>query len=84
MYPENKEMAGSDQCVDALIKEMKALGKIAIVRFQPTRLAQIKICALIPVDGKNHAGFYMVVLPYADDIRDMNDIFDISGYNKEA
>ena len=48
MSPDEKKTKGSSQCTDALIKEMIAQDKIAIVKFVPRENSVIRICALVP------------------------------------
>jgi ATP-dependent DNA helicase 2 subunit 1 len=47
MYPDEKKTKGASQCTDALIKEMIAQDKIAIVKFIPRENSQVKFCAMI-------------------------------------
>lgn len=35
IYPDEKKVTGSSQCLDAMIKEMMRKDKIAIVKFSP-------------------------------------------------
>lgn len=35
VFPDEKKVSGSSQCMDALIKEMTRKDKIAIVKFSP-------------------------------------------------
>ena len=66
--------------------------KIAIVRFIPRDNSVVRFCALLPQDEKldeddgfqTPAGFQCVFLPYADDIRDLNQILEAAGYEAEG
>ena len=74
--------------MDALIHEMQRKDKIAIVRVQVRDNAQVRFCALLPSYPK-HAnddtpmGFQLIVLPFADDIRDLDTIFDAAGFDQQ-
>jgi ATP-dependent DNA helicase 2 subunit 1 len=59
MYPDEKKTKGSSQCTDALIKEMIAQNKVAIVKFIPRENSQVKFCAMVAQDEKidPHDGF---------------------------
>lgn len=88
--PDEKKSKGSSQCTDALIKELIAQDKIAIVKFLPRDNSQVRFCALVPQDEKidgdgfqTPPGFQMVVLPFADDIRDNKAIFEAAGVQKK-
>ncbi|CDW84185.1 ku p70 dna helicase [Stylonychia lemnae] len=91
IYPDEKRISGSSQVMDALITEMIDEDKIAIVRFIPRDNSVVRFCALIPQaervdedDGfQTPPGFQLIFLPYADDIRDINSIFEAAGYNEE-
>lgn len=48
IYPDEKRVTGSSCVTDALIKEMIAEDKIAIVRFIPRDNSVVRFCALIP------------------------------------
>jgi ATP-dependent DNA helicase 2 subunit 1 len=56
--------------------------KVAIVRVQVRENAPVKFCALLPQDEQYDAvsgfqtppGFQLIVLPYAEDIRDLDAI----------
>ena len=48
IYPDEKRVTGSSQVLDALIKEMIAEDKIAIVRFIPRDNSVVRFCALLP------------------------------------
>ena len=82
VYPDESRVQGSSQCMDALIAEMKRKDKIALVRVQVRDNAQVRFCALMPSEGtaENPAGFQLVVLPFADDIRDLDTIMEAAGF----
>ena len=85
VYPDENTIKGSSQCTDALIHEMHRKEKIAIVRVQVRDNAQVRFCALLPSlpkedDDVAQAGFRLIVLPYADDIRDLDSIMDAAGF----
>ena len=48
IYPDEKRIVGSASVSDALIKEMLADDKIAIVRFIPRDNSVVRFCALVP------------------------------------
>jgi hypothetical protein len=52
--------------------------KIAIVRYQAHERSQVRFCALLPSVGSEiyPAGFQLVLLPYAEDIRDLDAIME--------
>lgn len=81
VVPDERRATGSSACVDALIKEMERKDEIAIVKFRPKDDSQIRMCALLPQEaaGSTPAGFHLVVLPYADDIRSTTDIISYAG-----
>ena len=88
LYPDEKKTRGASQCTDALIKEMVKQDKVAIVKMAPRVNSQVRICALIaqeervdPADGfQTPAGFQMIPLPYADDVRGNKEIFENAGF----
>lgn len=88
LFPDEKKTRGASQCTDALIKEMVRQDKIAIVKMAPRVNSQVRICALIaqeervdPADGfQTPAGFQLIPLPYADDIRGNKEIFENAGF----
>jgi ATP-dependent DNA helicase 2 subunit 1 len=87
VFPDEKKVTGSSQCTDALIKEMLKAEKIAIVKFIPRENSQLRFCALVPqeeqIDSKDGyqtpAGFQLIPLPFADDLRDNKSIFEAAG-----
>ena len=91
VYPDEKKVKGSSQCADALIKEMTKKDKVAIVRVQTRENAQVRFCALLPQDEKYDAesgfqtppGFQVIILPYADDIRDLDAIMEAAGFQQK-
>ena len=48
VFPDETKVVGSQQCADALIKEMIRKEKIAIVRAQARDNASVKFCAMLP------------------------------------
>lgn len=48
VFPDEKKVIGSQQCSDALIKEMIRKDKIAIVRVQVRDNTSVRFCALLP------------------------------------
>eukprot|EP01022_Parablepharisma_sp_SALTPOND_P026506 TRINITY_DN64291_c0_g1_i1.p2 TRINITY_DN64291_c0_g1~~TRINITY_DN64291_c0_g1_i1.p2 ORF type:complete len:789 (+),score=98.96 TRINITY_DN64291_c0_g1_i1:87-2369(+) len=74
---DDSAITNSSQVMDALIKQMLAKDKIAIVRVIPREASIVRFCALLPqiesIDPEDNfrhpQGFNMVFLPYADDIR---------------
>lgn len=91
LHPDEKKTQGASQCADALIKEMVAQDKIAIVKFTPRENSQVRLCAMIaqeekidPNDGfQTPAGFQLIPLPYADDIRDNKQILQAAGFEQK-
>ena len=86
VVPDEKRASGSSQVVDALIKEMRRKDKIAIVKFKPKDDSQIRMCALTAQEATNGmpAGFNLIVLPYADDMRSTDDIIKYSGVKSDS
>lgn len=90
VYPDDKKVAGSSQCADALIKEMIFKERIAIVRVQARENTQMKFCALLPQDESYNEetgiqtppGFQCIVLPFAEDIRDLDNILAAAGFGQ--
>ena len=70
---------------------MKRKEKIAIVRVQARDNASVKFCAMLPQDEsfdeefglQTPPGFQLIVLPYAEDLRDLNEIKEAAGYSVE-
>ena len=64
--------------------------KVAIVRVQVRESTSVRFCALLPQDEKfddstglqTPPGFQLIVLPYADDIRDLDGIMEAAGFQK--
>ena len=91
VFPDEKKVIGSQQCADALIKEMKRKEKIAVVRVQARDNATVKFCAMLPQDEsfdeefglQTPPGFQLIILPYAEDLRDLNEIKKAAGYEAE-
>ena len=81
IYPEEFLSNGSSQLCDALIKQLIAKNKVAIVKFIPRDGASIRFCALIPQKEsfdedyfQTPPGFNLIFIPYADEIRSNADI----------
>ena len=91
VYPDEKKVTGSSQCTDALIKEMIKAEKVAIVKFVPRENSAVRFCALVaqeeqidPKDGfQTPAGFQLIPLPFADDLRDNKSIFEAAGITQK-
>ncbi len=74
---DDTSISGSSQVMDALIKQMIAKDKVAIVRVIPREASIVRFCAMLPQDEsvdpednfQQPAGFHLVFLPYSDDIR---------------
>lgn len=68
------------------------MDRIAIVKFTPRQNSQCRFCALVPQDESvdprdgyvSPAGFQLIQLPYADDLRDTQAIVEYAGLKKEA
>lgn len=86
VYPDEKRVQGSSQAMDAIIHSMIEKDKIAIVRVQVRENASVRFCALLPSLPKNNnnddaqPGFYLIVLPFADDMRDLDAIMAAGGF----
>ena len=88
VFPDEKKVIGSSQVADALIKEMIRKEKISIVRVQVRDNTSVRFCALLPQDEKfdeasgiqTPPGFQLIVLPFADDIRDLDAIMEAAGF----
>ena len=52
IFPDDKKSQGSSQCADALIKEMLAADKYAMVKFVPRENSMVRLCALLPQEEK--------------------------------
>ena len=77
-YPDEEMVKGSTVAFTALLEQMVALDRVAIARFKPRPVSAPALVALVPQIGEvldtgveEPTGFYMVYLPYADDIRDI-------------
>ena len=88
IYPDDLRITGSSQLADALIKQLIAKDKVAIVRFVPRRTSMVRFCALLPqaeaYDADNFQtppGFNLIFLPYADDIRKPDTVIPIKKPN---
>ena len=88
IYPDEKRVTGSSQVLDALIKELIKEDKIAIVRFIPRDNSVVRFCALVPQEERideedgfqTPPGFQLIFLPFADDMRDLDAIFEAAGF----
>jgi ATP-dependent DNA helicase 2 subunit 1 len=77
IYPDERAIKGSIVVFSALLDRMLKMDKIAICRMTPRSNAQPRFVALLPQkeeidrDGTQSSppGFYVVLLPYTDDIR---------------
>ena len=66
--------------------------KIAIVRVQVRDNTSLRFCALLPQEEsmdessglQTPPGFQLIVLPYADDIRELDSIMEAAGFLKPA
>ena len=78
--PDDEIISNSSKVFDALIFEMLKKEKIGIARLKKNN-SSIKFLALLPqnekIDNNNliPAGFNAIILPFADDIRDLKDLF---------
>lgn len=73
-----KVIAGSSRAYHALLTSCLEQGKLAICRMIPRQTAGPTFVALLPQEEKKlpagttfPAGFYVIQLPYADDMRDL-------------
>jgi ATP-dependent DNA helicase 2 subunit 1 len=83
IYPDERIIRGSSQTFHAMIKSLIKKDKVAIVRFVPREGAMVRFCAMVPQDENpnNDAlggqytppGFNLVFLPYAEDVRDIEE-----------
>lgn len=71
-----QRISNSSQLCDALIKKLLQKEQIAIVKIVPRRSSSVRFAALLPQSesfDKDHfqtpAGFNLIFLPYADDMR---------------
>ena len=76
LYPDDGLTEGASQIFDALIKQLIAKDKVAIVKFVSREGTNVRFCALYPQKEmfdedlfQTPPGFNLVFLPYADDIR---------------
>lgn len=68
VYPDDEQIKGSSQVLNALKTAMSSKQKVAVVSFIPRSGALVRFCALLP--SESPPGFNMIYLPYADDLRD--------------
>lgn len=75
--PDERSVTGSTTLFWALVKEMLALDKVAIVRVVYRDGAIPRFAALLPVEASDgdswddSTGMHLVFLPYAEDLRDV-------------
>ncbi|PPQ83990.1 hypothetical protein CVT25_000536 [Psilocybe cyanescens] len=76
IYPDEMSYSGSKRTFSALLKSMIEKGKIGIALCLTRRNASPVFCALLPQEEKGEAsdwddpaGFHLIQLPFADDIR---------------
>ncbi|GMH40380.1 hypothetical protein BSKO_08284 [Bryopsis sp. KO-2023] len=75
--PDEKKLKGSTTAFIAFHDRMQATGKFALCRFVRSRISEPRLAALVPqqetVDSfgvqVEPPGFYLIVLPYSDDLR---------------
>ncbi|KAK0470359.1 SPOC like C-terminal domain-containing protein [Desarmillaria tabescens] len=79
VYPDETSSSGSKRTFSSLLKSMVKKKKVAIVLALTRRNSSPLFCALLPqeeqVDKKGWiepAGFHLIPLPFADDIREAN------------
>jgi len=80
LYPDEPKVKGSTVAAAALLKSMTARGVVALARFVRTASSGPQLLALLPqpeelsgADGSQLTppGFKAIVLPFADDLRDL-------------
>jgi len=77
LFPNDKDIAGSSQLVECLLRDMSSKKLLAVVRFSRLASSPAKLAVLLPQleqldeDGAQlaPAGFHLMVLPFAEDIR---------------
>ena len=81
IYPDDDKIGGSSQVFDSLIQEMLLMDKIGIVRFIPKKASAVRFAAQLPQKeeysedgGQTPPGFQLIFLPYADDLRNLEQI----------
>jgi len=52
IFPDEKKTTGGGQCTDALIKEMLAQDKVAIVKLIPRENSAVRFCAMVAQEEK--------------------------------
>ncbi|KAK0199409.1 SPOC like C-terminal domain-containing protein [Desarmillaria ectypa] len=79
IYPDETSYSGSKRTFSALLKSMVKKKKMAIVLTLMRRNASPLFCSLLPQEEKvdkdgwiEPAGFHLIPLPFADDIREAN------------
>ena len=83
IYPDEIIMKGSSQTFHAMIKSLIKKDKVAMVRFVAREGAMVRFWALLPQDENQNneqfgghytpPGFHCIFLPYAEDIRDIEE-----------
>jgi len=79
LYPDEDVIKGSVTAYTALLSQMLAKGRMALCRFKGRAASPLKMVALIPhaeeLDAEGFQvtppGFSVILLPYADDIRNV-------------
>ncbi|CAG9331717.1 unnamed protein product [Blepharisma stoltei] len=72
IYPEDNRIRGSSQVINSLINAMIKLNKVGMVRIIPRQGALVRFGALLP--SLEPPGFNLVFLPFADDMRNPENI----------
>lgn len=83
LFPNETLSMGSSRVFDAMIKQMQNKNKFALVKFTPREGSKLRMCALLPqieTFDENHfqtpAGFNLIPLPYAEELRSNEDYFN--------
>uniref|UniRef100_H2Y8Q5 SAP domain-containing protein n=1 Tax=Ciona savignyi TaxID=51511 RepID=H2Y8Q5_CIOSA len=73
MYPDDNDLKGSSTFFIALLQKCLEKDLVAICRFTPRASSPPRNVALLPHNGSESTphGFYIIYLPYSDDIRDV-------------
>ena len=81
IYPDENLSEGASQLFDALIKQLLAKDKIALVKFVSREGTTVRFCALYPQKEmfdedlfQTPPGFNLIFLPYADEIHSTGEI----------
>jgi hypothetical protein len=85
---DDQRVLNSSKFTDALIKEMIALDRVAIVKLRLNKSSSMRFGALIPQQerGANESdftpnGFHLIVLPFANELRQVDLKFFDSGHD---